>query len=239
MARPAVVVVALTPAAVPAALAAGGGAAAQWTGIAVDVLRATSTLTVARAHGVERIVPLATPEDALALRAAQPGVLACGERGGRIVPGFDLGNSPAEYTRERVAGRTLAFASTNGSQAMLALAGCEVRWLGAFVGASALLGALADARAVCIACAGKEGAFALEDAACAGWLVERLVARGAEPGNSASRLCAALAPRDAGEVRTLVEGSEHGRYLAGLGADFARDVAFCATLDAVGAAHGF
>ena len=233
------VVVALVPERVPAALAAGGGPARGWTGVAVDVLRATSTLTLAREHGATRIVPLAGTAEALALRAERPDVLACGERQGRIVPGFDLGNSPFEFVRDRVAGRTLAFASTNGSRALLALAGCGTRWLGAFLSASALAGALAGAPRVCIACAGKEGAFALEDAACAGWLVARLAAAGAEPANDEARLCAALAPRDAGEVRALVEGCEHGRYLAGLGPEYARDVALCGTLDAAGVAHTF
>jgi 2-phosphosulfolactate phosphatase len=210
---------------------------ARWAGVAVDVLRATSTLTRARESGAARIVPFASPGEAIAYREAHPGALACGERGGRIVPGFDLGNSPWEFDRERVGGRTLAFASTNGSRAMLALAGCGQRCLGAFVNASAVVRALAPAARVAIVCAGKEGAFALEDAACAGWIVRGLLAAGAEAGNDAARLVAGIAPRDAGEVRALVEGSEHARALAAMGREYARDVAFCATLDALDAVH--
>ena len=107
---PARVHVALVPPA-PGSLPAGACAAA------IDVLRATTTLAWARANGATRIEPFAETAAALAFRDRHPGCLACGERDGCIVPGFDLGNSPGEYTRERVAGRTLAFASTNGSRA--------------------------------------------------------------------------------------------------------------------------
>ncbi len=208
-------------------------------GVAIDVLRATTTLTVARANGAAGIVAFAEPAAAIAHRAAHPGVLACGERGGRIVPGFDLGNSPFEFGADVVAGRALAFASTNGSRALLALANARTRLLGAFVSAGAVRRALGGAERVHVVCAGKEGAFAIEDAACAGWLVARLVEDGAVAENDAARFVSSLAPRDADEVRALVEGCEHGRYLASLGEAYARDVAFCATLDAVGDAQTF
>jgi 2-phosphosulfolactate phosphatase len=236
------VVVELAPP--PAAPAARGRSArpawdASWHGVAVDVLRSTSTLALALENGATGVVPFATPEEAMAWRDAHAGSLACGERGGRIVPGFDLGNSPAEFTRERVAGRALAFASTNGSLAMLALAGCGRRGLASFVNATAAVRALEGAERVVIVCSGKLGTFALEDAACAGWLVRHLAAAGAEPGNDPARLCASLAPRDASEVRALVEGCDHARTLLAMGPAWAADVAFCATLDAVGGAHGF
>jgi 2-phosphosulfolactate phosphatase len=204
-----------------------------WLGIAIDVLRATTTLSVALANGARRVVPLAEPSAALALRAADAQALACGERGGRMLPGFDLGNSPFEYAADRVAGRTLAFASTNGSKALVALEGSEARWLGAFVTATALLHALEHAPRVRMVCAGRLGAFALEDAACAGWLCAHLAARGATLDNAAARLVADLAPRDADEIRRVVESSAHARDLVALGPEYARDVAFCATLDAL------
>src|SRR5690349_1213081 len=122
--------------------AAGGRAArprwdASWHGVAIDVLRSSSTLALALENGAAGVVPFGSPEEAIRWRDAHPGALACGERGGRIVDGFDLGNSPAEFTRERVAGRTLAFASTNGSFAMISLAACGRRGLASFVNATA------------------------------------------------------------------------------------------------------
>ncbi len=213
---------------------AGGGSCI----VAVDVLRATSTLSVALANGAARIVPLTGTAEAIARRDAEPGSLACGERDGRIVPGFDLGNSPAEYGAGRVRGRTLWFASTNGSWAMRHAADAPAgTWtIGAFVNATAVLEGLGRDRDVLVACAGKEGRFALEDAAFAGWLCARLVERGARLANDAARFAVTLAPRDGAEVRALVEGCSHGRYLRSLGPEYARDVAFCATLDAAGGA---
>jgi 2-phosphosulfolactate phosphatase len=231
--------VALVPEAAEAELASAGTDLRDCAGVAIDVLRATTTLTIARRNGARAIVPFAEPAEALALRARDPNVLACGERDGRIVAGFDLGNSPAEYTSERVAGRTLAFASTNGSRALLAIAGLRRRLLAAFVNADAVLEALAGERFVLIVCAGKLGRFALEDAACAGWLCERLAARGADFEGSEAALVRRLAPRDAGDVRRIVQGCSHGRYLRRLGPEFARDVELCAALDSVTEASAF
>lgn len=210
--------------------------------VAVDVLRATSTLSVALANGAARVVPLTDTAETIARRDADPGSLACGERDGRIVPGFDLGNSPSEYTAERVRGKTLYFASTNGSWAMRHAAGGRPggwdSWtIGSFVNATATLEGLAAGAEVLVACAGKEGRFALEDAAFAGWLCTRLAGRGAKLANDAARFAVTLAPRDAADVRALVEGCSHGRYLRSLGPEFARDVEFCARLDAVGGSY--
>jgi 2-phosphosulfolactate phosphatase len=201
--------------------------------VIIDVLRATSTLTVAFAHGAGRVTPVATPEEALALRASRPGALACGERGGRIVPGFDLGNSPAEYTRERVAGKALIFASTNGSAAMVAARRARRRWLGAFVNASAIVRALARADHVTFVCSGKLGRPALEDLACAGWLCTALEARGAVLEDAGARLARTLAPADAGTVRALVSACPHARDLAALGPAAVADLAFCGAVDSV------
>jgi 2-phosphosulfolactate phosphatase len=212
---------------------------AGWAGVAVDVLRASSTLAQARANGAARILPFADTAAAIAWRHRESGALACGERDGRIVPGFDLGNSPFEYTRERVEGRTLAFASTNGSRAMLSLWGCGRRWLGAFVNASAVLRALEPFPWIWITCAGKLGEPCDEDLAFAGWLCAALKARGWRLDGERAAACSATAPRTAAEVRDRVEGSEHGRYLASLGPEFAADVRWCATLDAMDGAFEF
>jgi len=206
---------------------------ARATAVVVDVLRATTVLTVARRHGARAVLPAGTPEEALALRSLRPGALLCGERDGRRIAGFDLGNSPFEYGFETVGGRTLVFASTNGSQALLAAARARRRVLGAFVNAGAVLAAIAPDEAVTVVCSGKLGRFALEDAALAGWLVERLAARGARVEGPAAAFVRRAAPRDAAGVRALVQGSAHGRYLRSLGAEYARDVEFCAGLDTI------
>jgi 2-phosphosulfolactate phosphatase len=202
------------------------------TAVVIDVLRATTTLTVALANGARAVHAIESPEAARARAAREPGALLCGERGGRILPGFDLGNSPFEYTPERVGGRTLLFASTNGSAAMARAAGARRTLLAAFVNATAVLERLRGGDVVLV-CAGKLGRFALEDAACAGYLAAGLVARGARLDGAAARVAVGFAPRDAGEVRAAVVGSSHARELSALGPEFVRDVAFCAELDQI------
>ncbi|MCL4425609.1 MAG: 2-phosphosulfolactate phosphatase [Firmicutes bacterium] len=71
---------------------------ADQTVVVIDVLRATSTIVTALAHGVSAIIPVLTPEEALLI--ARPGDVLAGERGSQRLPGFDLGNSPREFTRQ-------------------------------------------------------------------------------------------------------------------------------------------
>jgi 2-phosphosulfolactate phosphatase len=224
--------------AAPAAPDATTGAATRVTpvlgpgppALVIDVLRATTVLSVALANGAAGVIEAATVEEAFALRSRRPDLLLCGERDNRVVPGFDLGNSPFEYTSDRVAGRTLAFASTNGSQALRLAAGRR-RVLASFRNLTAAVLRVRDARDVVIVCSGKLGRFALEDVACGALAAERLERLGARPADAASAFARTLAPRDADDVRRLVEGSMHGRYLRTLGAAYARDVAFCSELD--------
>ncbi|NOT33703.1 MAG: 2-phosphosulfolactate phosphatase, partial [Candidatus Eisenbacteria bacterium] len=189
--------------------------------LVVDVLRATTTLTAALSNGAREVIPVATPAEGFAARARRPDALLCGERGGRIVDGFDLGNSPFEYTAERVRGRTLVFASTNGSLALLAARGLR-RVPASFANLTAAVDRVWRASGIVIVCAGKEGAFAL--------VQPRDQQAGA--GSVLERECTFLA----GAVRSLVEGSRHGRDLSAMGRDYARDVTWCATLDSMSAA---
>jgi 2-phosphosulfolactate phosphatase len=149
--------------------------------VVVDVLRATTTVVAAFEAGCRRIVPAADADAARRLVAglrAGEGLLA-GERNGEMIPGFDLGNSPLEYVADRVSGRTIVLTTTNGTRAMLA-AGAAAR---ATVAALTNLEAaarwcVASGRDVTVLCAGEKGAFALEDAVCAGLLVDRIAADG-------------------------------------------------------------
>jgi 2-phosphosulfolactate phosphatase len=199
--------------------------------VIIDVLRATTTLTIALANGAKSVRPVASPAEAQRHRGS--GARLCGERDGRKIPGFDLGNSPEEYVAAAVSGNQLIFASTNGSRAMIAARVARRRVLGAFINARAVVETVAQARAITVICAGALGQFSLEDAGCAGLLCRRLADRGAALEGAAARLALHLAPRDQTEVHALVQGSAHGRHLRGLGDQYARDVEFCARLDCV------
>jgi 2-phosphosulfolactate phosphatase len=145
--------------------------------VMIDTVRASTTIVTALAHGARAVLPVATVEEArtAAARGLDGPVVLGGERGGAPPPGFALGNSPAEYTGSHIAGRTVVFTTTNGTRALLALAGARAVAVGGYVNAEAVSRWTArQGGPVVFVCAGERGRFCLEDAACAGLLVTRL-----------------------------------------------------------------
>jgi 2-phosphosulfolactate phosphatase len=153
------------------------------TGIVVDVLRATSTIAQALAAGYERVLCCAEVEEARALRDADGRVVLAGERLCVRIPGFDLGNSPREFLEPQ--GETLVLTTTNGTRAVLAaVERCERVFAGSLLNLDAVVAASLEAGGdVAILCAGVQGEFAMDDAYCAGRLVELL---GGEPSDAAT-----------------------------------------------------
>ena len=139
-------------------------------GVVVDVLRATSTIAQALASGYRRVLCCAEIEDALALRAQIPDSVVGGERKAVQVEGFDVGASPREFLEPRA--ETLILSTTNGTRAILETAErCEEVVLGSLLNLDAVARAAASRDAV-VVCAGFQGAFALDDAYCAGRIVQ-------------------------------------------------------------------
>jgi 2-phosphosulfolactate phosphatase len=148
------------------------------TVVVVDVLRATTTVIHALAAGATEVIPCLEVEQAHRI-APEVGALAIlgGERGGQAIPGFDLGNSPAEYTREKVRGKTIVFTTTNGTRALLQCKSASCVLLGAFVNFSAVCRELAGADDIGILCAGTDGQITREDVLFAGAVVDDLAGR--------------------------------------------------------------
>jgi 2-phosphosulfolactate phosphatase len=137
--------------------------------VVVDVLRATSTIAQALASGYRRVYCCREAEDALALREKLAEGLLGGERSAVRIEGFDIGASPREVLEPR--GETLIYSTTNGTRAVLAAAsGCREVLLGSLLNLSAVATAVKDD--CVIVCAGFQGQFALDDAYCAGRIVE-------------------------------------------------------------------
>ena len=124
--------------------------------VVIDVLRATTVIPHALAVGAKAVIPCLEVEDAVQAAARLPAGQAVlgGERGGLKIDGFDLGNSPDEYTPQTVAGKTLVFTTTNGTRAMMHCRQAQRVLLGSFVNASAIVDALAADRDVRLLCAG-------------------------------------------------------------------------------------
>ena len=149
-------------------------AAAAPTGIVIDVLRATSTIAQALSAGYLRVLCVAELEQARTLRAELGGSIVGGERDAIRIEGFDAGASPREFLEPRA--ETLILSTTNGTRTIVTAAErCEEVLIGSLLN----LGAVAkEARErgqdVAILCAGYKGAFALDDAYCAGRFVQLL-----------------------------------------------------------------
>jgi 2-phosphosulfolactate phosphatase len=194
------------------------------TCVVFDVLRATSSMVTALAHGVTEIYPVCTIEEALALKAKVPGAVLGGERKGDRIRGFDMGNSPGEYTG--LTNRRIVTTTTNGT---VALRACE-RAERVLVGALVNLGAVAaELRAgapenVLLVCAGTFDTFALEDAYAAG----RLIAELADATRSdAAEMVAVLAERYPNALDAL-QLARNGRALTAAGRQ--ADVEWCAQI---------
>ena len=203
--------------------------------VIVDVLRSASSIAVALSNGAAKIIPVESVEEATRLaQTLDPKLrLLCGERDGRKVGGFDLGNSPREYVRSKVERTTLIFASTNASPLMAGqLDGREQRLLG-YVNVGAVAGHVQRNGAdLAILCAGKNGRFALEDAACAGALIRRLTDAVAGISlNDAAEMAREYDRAHGQDPEAILARSEHGRYLIEIG--FEEDLPICAKVDSV------
>jgi 2-phosphosulfolactate phosphatase len=204
----------------------------------IDVLRASTTIATALANGARAVVPFASSEEVVT-RAASLGKGAAklaGERRMLPIPGFDLGNSPLQFTAEAVEGQTILMSTTNGTAAILAVQGARDVIIASYVNSSAVLSMLRAALRgdtdVAIVCAGQDRRFALEDAACAGLFVRQLIGPHASLDLNDAAQAAMLIDRKFGRtLRKLVYSSTHGAALAEAG--FGDDLAVCIKVDSV------
>jgi 2-phosphosulfolactate phosphatase len=150
-------------------------AAAAPLGIVVDVMRATSTIVQALASGYERVLCCAEIEDALALKAELgDAAITAGERDAKRIEAFDAGASPREFLEPRA--ETLVLSTTNGTRSIVAAAAyCDEVVLGALLNLEAVA-ARARGSDTIVLCAGYKGVFAIDDAYCAGRIVQLLEA---------------------------------------------------------------
>ncbi len=146
------------------------------TAVVIDVIRATTTLLEGLANGARAVYPVASTEEAVQLAASlgREDSLLCGERKGLKIEGFDLGNSPREYTEEAVHDKQLVMTTTNGTRAFVAVAGADRVCSAAFANLSAVVEAVKGSDHLVVVCAGKEDRFSMDDAVCAGLLIQRV-----------------------------------------------------------------
>ena len=199
--------------------------------VVIDVLRATTTMTVALENGAAAFIPVSTVEEARGLAAAHPDYLLAGERRAMPLEGFHLGNSPRDYRPDKVRGKTIVMTTTNGTRALVAARGGAEVLIGSFLNLGALCQRLIETRLdILIACSGEKGLFCLEDTVCGGAIVERLEKMGiALTKTDAAQAAKILYENCEGNVHETLCSCEWGIYLEGLG--LGKDVRICAQVD--------
>ncbi|WP_425807102.1 2-phosphosulfolactate phosphatase [Desulfitobacterium sp. Sab5] len=199
--------------------------------IVIDVLRATSTMVTALANGCQAIIPVLSPEEALAKRLETPGALLGGERQAVLIDGFDLGNSPFDYAPEKVGGKRVIMTTTNGTRAIRAASEAKAVWMASFLNLESIVREIfrlkqkASIEGIVVFCAGTEDRFDLPDTLCAGMLIDAL---GPDIGlNDLGEAARMLYQISKNNLLDIIKQSDHGKLLFKLG--FEKDVFYCST----------
>jgi 2-phosphosulfolactate phosphatase len=191
--------------------------------VVVDVLRATSSMVTAFAHGMARIIPVSSLEDCRDRQ--QEGFLTAAEREGRKAEGFNLGNSPFSYMAPEIKGKTLVMTTTNGTHAIRLSMAADKVVAGAFLNLKSIAAFVeAEQKDVLVVCAGWKGNFNLEDTLFAGGLADRL--EGSFTFANDATLAALHLYRVAqADMLSFLSASSHVQRLKNL--DIVKDIAFC------------
>jgi 2-phosphosulfolactate phosphatase len=201
--------------------------------IVVDVIRASTSLVTLVERGASRVF-IAGDIDSARAAAPRTGAVLAGELEGLAPPGFTYGNSPVELSRASVDGQPVVFVTTNGTAAIRAVTDAPTVLIGALRNGAAVCReawqeATAHGHDITIVCAGRERAFAIDDAYCAGFLIERFLESGSGDLTDAAMAAVALF-RSEPDAQVVFTRSAAGRNVIRLG--LAADLTYCAQRDA-------
>jgi len=201
--------------------------------VVIDIFRATSSMCYGLANGAHSIIPVAELEECLSYR--DRGYLLAAERDGKVVPGFDFGNSPFSYTREKVAGKTVVLTTTNGTRAIQQCAGAHAVAIGSFLNLSALTHWLKhQPHHILLVCAGWKNQANLEDTVFAGAIIHRLQTElNALELDDAACIAESLYREGQKDLPTYLSKASHSKRMQHL--HIADDIAFCLQEDLVSA----
>jgi 2-phosphosulfolactate phosphatase len=197
--------------------------------VIIDIFRATSSICYGIENGATAIIPVSLVEECVAYREKGLDYLLAAERDGKVVEGFDFGNSPFSYTKEKVAGKTVVLTTTNGTHALHLSRKAKKIVLGSFLNLTALSNWLKiQDENILLVCAGWKNNFNLEDTLFAGAVVEQL--KGAnfkldDPAIAANDLYQ-IGKHD---INEYLKKTSHSERLKKLGIQ--KDIEFCLQVD--------
>jgi 2-phosphosulfolactate phosphatase len=197
------------------------------TVVVVDILRATSCMTTAFAHGIEAMKPVATLEECKELKNS--GYFIAAERGGQKVEGFDIGNSPFSYMDVKLKGEKVAVTTTNGTLAITKSMSANNILIGSFLNIKAVAEEVVTLdQDLVIHCAGWQGSVNAEDTLFAGALID-LLPENFEISTDDASLAQALFQRHSANLLDYVSQSAHAQRLKNFG--IMKDIEFCMEVD--------
>lgn len=197
--------------------------------VVIDIFRATSSICYGIENGAEAIIPVSQVEECAAYREKGLDYLLAAERDGSVVDGFDFGNSPFSYTKEKVVGKTVVLTTTNGTHALHLSRSAKKIVIGSFLNLTALSNWLnSQYENVLLVCAGWKNNFNLEDTLFAGAVIEQLKDKGFALDD------AAIAANDLfqvgkNDINEYLKKTSHGERLKKLGIE--KDIEFCLQVD--------
>lgn len=198
--------------------------------VIIDVFRATSTIATALDNGAESVIPVATVEECIELGNNTPNSITAGERNGQVVEGLQYGNSPSEYHRDFITGKTLVLTTTNGTRLLHMVEHAHAIITGSFLNLQAVCDFLIKHnKNVLLGCAGWKDRFNLEDALFAGAVASN-IAEYFECNCDSARAAKTLY-NGLGDKKPIEYLRDSAHYLRLSAYGLESDMEYCATLD--------
>jgi 2-phosphosulfolactate phosphatase len=204
--------------------------------VIVDVLRASTTVATALGNGAKTVIPVEGADEVISRSRefARSQILLAGEQKMHPIAGFDIGNSPQAFTPAMVEGKTILITTTNGTKTLLGVQNARDIVIASYVNFTAVLAMMKVAASsntdIAIICAGEEGSFTLEDAACAGRFVRAIPKRSDSiQTNDAAAASVVIEKKYGDNIAKVFKESSHGQALQSAG--FGDDLAAAAEVD--------
>ncbi len=196
--------------------------------VIIDVFRASTTICSAFASGAAEIIPVATVEEAWQIKDKNIDALLCGERGGLPPPHFDLGNSPLEYSADKVTNKSLIMTTTNGTAALYKAPENTIRIFSCFANIPMTYKFIDEQNPASLTfiCAGNNGGFSYEDALCAGMMASYFTDGYELTDEALASVGIYAAVKD--RLANILHSTSHARTLHSLG--LSEDVLYCSSI---------
>lgn len=201
--------------------------------VVIDVLRASSTIVTALMNGAKAVIPVADMGEAskISMNVDSDNYLLCGEKDGEKIEGYDLGNSPLEYSKDVVKGKTLIFNTTNGTKAIKKTLGSSQVFIASFLNVGTVVKQLSELnKEIVLVCAGWKGRLAFEDMLLAGNIIHDLCEGSlGDNARDGAKVAFSLYDRYGKDIAAVIHKSNHAMRLKEIvGAD---DVDYCCQIN--------